>query len=112
MECMQQARDEYRGRKREIVSSSFAVEEKLDAGRDALRSMRKAAATIFRETKAQPFGEWLHDQEDVRDRAAQTSSRFRSRVSTAVGAGSPVTGSSRGRSRRLVARDAGQQIER
>ncbi len=62
------ARETYRERKREIADSELSIEERLNAGRDALRAMRKVVATTYRDLKPQAFGEWLHDHEEARER--------------------------------------------
>ncbi len=61
----------YRECKREIAGSTLSIEERLDATREALRVMRKAVATTYRDLKPQPFGEWLHDREDAQERARE-----------------------------------------
>lgn len=66
------ARDAYQERKREIASSERPIEAKLDAQRDALRSMRKAVASIYRNMKPQAFGDWLEEREELRDRIRQS----------------------------------------
>jgi len=73
------ARDAYREREREIASSP-SIEAKLDARREALRSMRKNVAAIYRELRPQAFGEWLQEREDSRDRARGSSERSQERA--------------------------------
>ncbi len=68
---VRKARDEYRRANEEIAHSTFSIEEKLDAGREALRSMRRSIASVYRDLRPQPFAEWLRDRELSRDRAAQ-----------------------------------------
>lgn len=78
-ERIDRARDTYREREREIASSP-SIEAKLDARREALRSMRKSVAAIYRELRPQAFGEWLQEREDSRDRARQSRERSQERA--------------------------------
>jgi hypothetical protein len=72
LERAQRARDEYRERKREITKSSMSIEERLEAGRDALRAMRKSVTVAYRELRPQAFGEWLQEREENRERIRAT----------------------------------------
>ena len=67
------ARAEYRRAKEEIAGSALQVEEKLDAGREALRSMRRSIAAVYRELKPQPFGEWIQEREAARQRVTRAN---------------------------------------
>lgn len=67
---MQRVREQYQERKKEIGESELSIEERLEAGRDALRTMRTAATAAYRELRSQPFGEWLGDREERRQRVA------------------------------------------
>jgi hypothetical protein len=73
------ARDAYRERER-AIASSLSIEAKLDARREALRSMRKNVAAIYRELRPQAFGEWLQEREDSRDRARGSRERSQERA--------------------------------
>lgn len=81
-ERTERAREEYRRQKEVIAGSTRSMEEKLDAGREALRWMRRAIAAVYRELKPQPFDEWLNEREErrvsigiERDRANDKSQR-------------------------------------
>lgn len=65
---MKHARDEYRLAKENIGKSTLSMDEKLDAGRDALRERRRSITAIYRDLKPQSFGEWLREWEQVRER--------------------------------------------
>lgn len=67
---VQIAREEYQERKKEIVESALSIEKRLEAGRDALREMRRSVTTAYREFRPQPFGEWLQDREERREGAS------------------------------------------
>lgn len=68
LERVDQVREAYRERKREVAASALSMEERLEAGRDALRDMRTAITAAYRELRAQPFGEWLQEREERRER--------------------------------------------
>ena len=72
---VQIAREEYQEGKREIVDSALSIEERLEAGRDALREMRRSVTAAYRELRPQPFGEWLQDREEPRERAGPWAQR-------------------------------------
>ncbi len=67
-----EVRTRYRERKHEIGGSHFSIEERLDANREALRSMRRAVASIYRELRPQPFGEWIQEREELRERMRES----------------------------------------
>jgi hypothetical protein len=69
------ARKDYRDRKLGIADSMLSIEERLDACRQALRTMRKAVVTIYRELKPQAFGDWLQEREELRERARGAQER-------------------------------------
>ncbi len=46
------------------------------AGRDALREMRRSFATAYRELRPQAFGEWLREREEQRERVRPTADRW------------------------------------
>lgn len=75
LERVDQAREAYQERKREIAESGLSIEERLEAGRDALRAMRTAVTTAYRELRPQPFGEWLQEREEGRERARPSVDR-------------------------------------
>jgi hypothetical protein len=79
-ERVDRAREEYRDQKAEIADSILSIEERLDAGRQALRSMRKAVVTICRELKPQSFGDWLQERDELREQARQHSERSHSQA--------------------------------
>ncbi len=62
-----QAREAYQERKREIAESGLSMEDRLVAGRDALRAMRIAVTAAYRDLRPQPFGDWLQEREERRD---------------------------------------------
>ncbi|MHB8363435.1 MAG: hypothetical protein ACYDEK_02525 [Vulcanimicrobiaceae bacterium] len=68
LDRVDQAREAYRERKREIAESGLSMEDRLDASRDALRVMRTAMIAAYRELRPQPFGEWLQEREEQRER--------------------------------------------
>jgi len=70
---VQIAREEYQERKREIVDSALSIEERLEAGRDALREMRRSVTAAYRELRPQPFGEWLQEREGRRGSASSSA---------------------------------------
>jgi hypothetical protein len=70
-----QAREAYRERKSEIAESGLSMEDRLEAGRDALRAMRTAMTAAYRELRPQPFGEWLHEREERRERVRPSVDR-------------------------------------
>lgn len=61
---VQALRDEYQMRKQEIAGSGLSMEERLEAGKEALRDMRGAILSVYRELKPQPFGDWLAGRQD------------------------------------------------
>ncbi|MDE2482039.1 MAG: AAA family ATPase [bacterium] len=69
------AREAYQERKREITESALSIEDRLEAGRGALREMRSAVTAAYRELRPQPFGEWLHEREELRERARSMHER-------------------------------------
>ena len=68
LDRVDRAREAYQERKGEIAESGLSMEGRLEAGRDALRAMRSAVTTAYRELRPQPFGEWLHEREERRER--------------------------------------------
>lgn len=68
LERVDKAREAYRERKRELAESGLSIEERLEAGRDALRKMRTAVAAAYQELRPQPFGAWLQEREQRRER--------------------------------------------
>ncbi|MHB8201940.1 MAG: hypothetical protein ACYDD9_14145 [Acidithiobacillus sp.] len=72
---VQIAREEYQERKRQIVESGLSIEERLEAGREALSGMRRSVTTTYRELRPQPFGEWLQEREEQRERASSRVQR-------------------------------------
>ena len=75
LERVEQAREAYRERKSEIEESGLSMEDRLDAGRDALRAMRTAMIAAYRELRPQPFGEWLQEREERRERVRPSVDR-------------------------------------
>lgn len=73
------ARGAYHQRKREIEESGLSIEERLEAGRDALREMRRSIARAYHELRPQPFGEWLQEREDWRERMWSAGDRHHER---------------------------------
>jgi len=66
-------RTSYRERKHEIAGSVLSIEERLDANREALRAMRREVASVYKELRPQPFGEWLQEREQLRERMRDSS---------------------------------------
>ena len=79
---VQQAREEYQKRKKEILESALSIESRLEARRDALRDMRKSVVATYRELRPQSFGEWLQKREEQRDRTMRGSHRQREEEQT------------------------------
>jgi ATP-dependent exoDNAse (exonuclease V) alpha subunit len=75
LERVDQAREAYRERKLEIAEPGSSMEERLEAGRDALRAMRTAVIAAYRELRPQPFDEWLQEREERRERVRPTVDR-------------------------------------
>ncbi len=75
LDRVDQAREAYRERKGEIAESGLSMEDRLEAGRDALRAMRTAVTAAYRELRPQPFGEWLHEREERRERVRPSVDR-------------------------------------
>ena len=75
LDRVDQAREAYRERKREIAESGLSMEDRLEAGRDALRAMRTAVTAAYRELRPQPFGEWLQEREERRERVRPSVDR-------------------------------------
>ena len=75
VERVGQAREAYRERKSEIAESGLSMEDRLEAGRDALCAMRTAVTAAYRELRPQPFGEWLQEREERRERARPSVDR-------------------------------------
>ncbi|MDH2909525.1 MAG: AAA family ATPase [Candidatus Eremiobacteraeota bacterium] len=67
LDRVDQAREAYRERKLEIAESRLSIEDRLDAGRDALRAMRTAVTAAYRELRPLPFGGWLQEREERRE---------------------------------------------
>lgn len=67
-ERVREAREAYRERKREVAESPLGLEERLEAGRDALREMRTSITAAHREFRPQRFGDWLQEREELPDR--------------------------------------------
>lgn len=51
------------------------MEDRLESGRDALRAMRSSILGIYRVHKPQPFGEWLEDWQERRERVRPSVDR-------------------------------------
>jgi ATP-dependent exoDNAse (exonuclease V) alpha subunit len=68
LDRVDQAREAYQARKGEIAESGLSIEDRLGAGRDALRAMRSAVTAAYRELRPQPFGDWLREREERRER--------------------------------------------
>lgn len=79
LERVQQAREEYRERQREIAESVLSIEERLEAGRHALKQMRRSVTAAYRELRPQPFGEWLQEREERREQARPAAERHQER---------------------------------
>jgi hypothetical protein len=75
LDRVDQAREAYRERKRQIAESGLSMEDRLEAGRGALRAMRTAVTAAYRELRPQPFGEWLHEREERRERVRPSVDR-------------------------------------
>jgi LmbE family N-acetylglucosaminyl deacetylase len=75
LERVDEAREAYRERKRELSESGLSVEDRLEAGRDALRTMRTKVTRAYRELRPQPFGEWLREWEEGREQARSCADR-------------------------------------
>jgi len=75
LERVNQAREAYRGREREIAESTLSMEDRLEAGSDALRAMRTAVIAAYRELRPQPFGDWLREREERRERVRPSVDR-------------------------------------
>ncbi|MDE2480829.1 MAG: AAA family ATPase [bacterium] len=74
-ERVEQVRETYRQRKDEIAVSDMSMEDRLEAGKDALRVMRSSILGIYREHKPQPFVEWLEEWQEQRERVRPTVNR-------------------------------------
>ena len=79
LERVQQAREEYRERQREIAESGLSIEERLEAGRHALKQMRRSVTAAYRELRPQPFWEWLQEREERREQASPAVERHQER---------------------------------
>ena len=55
---------------RRLAESELSIEERLEAGREALRGMRRSVTTAYRELRPQPFGESLQEREERRGRTS------------------------------------------
>ncbi len=75
LERVDQAREAYRARKRELAESGLSMEERLETGKDALRAMRTTVAAAYQELRPQPFGEWLVEREERRERVRSSVDR-------------------------------------
>ncbi len=75
LDRVDEAREAYRERKSEIAESGLSMEDRLDASRDALRVMRTTVIAVYRELRPQPFGEWLHEREELRERVRPSVDR-------------------------------------
>lgn len=73
VERIDHARENYRLRKDDIATSPLSVEERLDASGQALRDMRRSVAMIYRQLEPQPFGQWLQERDELRDRMRRAS---------------------------------------
>jgi len=82
LDRVDQAREAYRERKSEIAESGLSMEDRLEAGRDALRAMRTAVTAAYRELRPQPFGEWLQEREERREQARPSVDRREEREQT------------------------------
>lgn len=72
-------REEYRTRKREIGDSGLPMEDRLETGKEALRHMRGAILSVYRELKPQAFGEWLEQRQEHRERVREQHVRSQDR---------------------------------
>ncbi len=72
---VEQVREAYRKRKSEIAESGLSMEGRLDAGREALRAMRTAMIAAYWGLHPQPFGEWLQEREERRERVRPSVDR-------------------------------------
>lgn len=75
LDRVDRAREAYQERKSEIAASGLPMEDRLVAGRDALRGMRTAMIAAYRELRPQPFGEWLKEREERRERVRPSVDR-------------------------------------
>ncbi len=75
LERVDEAREAYRERKRELAKSGLSMGDRLEAGRDALRTMRTKVTRAYRELRPQPFGEWLREWEEGREQARSCADR-------------------------------------
>ncbi len=74
-ERVEHVREAYRQRKDEIAASDMSMEDRLEGGRDALRAMRSSILGIYRNHKPQPFGEWLEEWQERRERVQPSVDR-------------------------------------
>ncbi len=66
LDRVDQAREAYQARKGEMSESGLSMEDRLEAGQDALRAMRSAVTAACRELRPQPFGDWLRERKGWR----------------------------------------------
>jgi hypothetical protein len=82
LERVDKAREVYRERKRELAESGLSIEERLEAGRDALRKMRTTVAAAYQELRPQAFGAWLQEREQRRQRVRPSVDRPKAQEQT------------------------------
>lgn len=82
LDRVDQAREAYQERKGEIAESGILIEDRLEAGRDALRAMRTAVTAAYRELRPQPFGEWFQEREARRERVRPSVTRTEAQEQT------------------------------
>lgn len=75
LDRVDRAREAYQERKGEIAESGLSMEKRLEAGREALRTMRTAVTAAYRELRPQPFGQWLQEREERRERVWSSGDR-------------------------------------
>ena len=74
-ERIDRIRETYGLRNEQIPKATLSVEERLDSSRQALRQLRREIAAVYRHLKPQPFGQWLQERDEVRQRTRPTSDR-------------------------------------
>ncbi len=75
VERVQELREAYQKRKREIAESDLPREERLQAGRTALRSMRSSILGAYRGFKPHLLGEWLTKRREQREQVREVHER-------------------------------------
>lgn len=51
-----------------MAESGLSMEDRPEASRDALRAMRTEIVAAYRDLRPQPFGVWLLDRDEARER--------------------------------------------